>query len=143
MAQALYDNFHVRVTRNAVTGKGHRLGLIDERSAGQIVNLSKVRQSEAYHQRRKAKPKPVEKKTVVRLVKSVSEESFEPRIVDTSPLHLTILQLTDETCKYECSGTSEPQHFTFCGRPTFSSTPYCAAHARICFLPANFKRARA
>jgi hypothetical protein len=57
-----------------------------------------------------------------------------PRVVEASPRHLTLFELTDELCKYECTGQDDPRLFTFCGNPQVVGS-YCAAHARLCFIP--------
>ena len=53
--------------------------------------------------------------------------------------HLTLLQLTERTCKWP---VGDPLHddFHFCGHESGESTPYCAYHSKLAFQP-TIKRA--
>lgn len=56
--------------------------------------------------------------------------------------HLTLLQLTERTCKWP---VGDPLHddFHFCGHESGESTPYCAYHSKLAFQPtAERRRAR-
>lgn len=64
------------------------------------------------------------------------------RVVKAVPRHLTLLELTDETCKYECSGSTEPRDFTFCGNPVHTGS-YCGEHHFLCTRPPFALRDRA
>lgn len=75
-----------------------------------------------------------------RKVGTAPAPSFSLRLVDTDPLHLTLLQLTDAVCKYECSGARHPSEFTFCGQAVRNKgCPYCAKHAAVCFEPPKLR----
>lgn len=115
------------VSRNAVIGKAHRIGL----------SQKAVRPSQRHRPREIVRAQPRKRQVNVVMIRSVGAPPppvpFIPRIVVTEPLHLTLMQLTDDVCKYECSGASDISDFTFCGNPVVSGTPYCAKHAAICF----------
>jgi GcrA cell cycle regulator len=130
IVQMIDREYGVRVSRAAVIGKGHRLGLVDEKRARSGPRVT-------------AKPaKPVDKKTVMRLPNlKANPPAFECRTAPVAAKNLTLLDLTDDTCKYP-SGTV-PAEMTFCGHQPLPGGPYCAAHARICFLEGNRGRARA
>ena len=118
------------VTRNAVMGKVRRLGLPDKRK---IVAKSRVPRSSgepagAKLPRPKAPPQP-------------SAVPFKPRVVDSSPRHLTLTELTDDVCKWECSGLDDPAQYTFCGQPATRQW-CCEAHARIAFVSSKDARFR-
>lgn len=56
--------------------------------------------------------------------------------------HLTLLQLTERTCKWP---VGDPLHddFHFCGHESGESSPYCAYHSKLAFQPtAERRRAR-
>ena len=61
---------------------------------------------------------------------------FIPRIVEAAPRHLTIYELTDDVCKYECSNSENPAEYTFCGHPKFKGI-YCQKHAALIYVPAR------
>ncbi|WOC15581.1 GcrA family cell cycle regulator [Pseudochrobactrum sp. MP213Fo] len=53
--------------------------------------------------------------------------------------HLTLLQLTERTCKWP---VGDPLHddFHFCGHESGESTPYCAYHSKLAFQPTSERR---
>lgn len=56
--------------------------------------------------------------------------------------HLTLLQLTERTCKWPIG---DPLHddFHFCGHESGESSPYCSYHSKLAFQPtAERRRAR-
>lgn len=149
------------VTRNAVIGKLHRLGL----STAVVVTGLTARWDEARRERLKelwladtpvkeiANLFGVSRETArtaameMGLARRTSEAiAFKKRIasrkvvkfiiprcepVDAPPLHIGLFDLTNETCKFPF-GSSAP--FTFCGHP-IARGRYCAHHAELCFVP--------
>lgn len=90
------------VTRNAVIGKAHRLGL-------------KSRPSPVKKDARKKAPaKPAAKKVTVKETKPTSGK-------------VSLLELTDRMCKWPI-GHPGDDDFHFCGKPAEPGMPYCAAH---------------
>ena len=64
------------------------------------------------------------------------------RLVDSAKDgRITILHLTDKTCKWPIG---DPQHddFCFCGHGPRDGSPYCEYHARIAYQPAQERRLR-
>ena len=114
------------VTRNAVIGKVHRLGL-----AGRAGPA------------RSERPRSVAHRSVVR-VAAVPE----PVIVEHDPVVLddgsfaTVLTLTDRMCKWPIGDPSEGQ-FHFCGHRPKAGSPYCEAHARKAYQPPAARQRRA
>ena len=106
------------VTRNAVIGKVHRLGL-----AG------------------RASPSRAERPRVS-LPNSPSMRAHVPAIpvVEEDPLtledgsHATVLTISDRMCRWPI-GDPAAQEFHFCGRSPKSGSPYCEAHARKAYQP--------
>ena len=101
------------VTRNAVIGKAHRLGLSGRPSP--VKNTKK----------KKAKPKPAPKKT---------KKEEKNKLV-------TLLMLTDRMCKWPIGHPGE-ENFHFCGIKPVSSQPYCAEHAAIAYQERSSKKDR-
>jgi GcrA cell cycle regulator len=113
------------VTRNAVIGKVHRLGL-----AGR-----------AGPQRAERPRNPMPHKAVVRLT------APEPVIVEEDPVPLddghfaTVLTINDRMCRWPIGDPSENE-FHFCGRNPKRGSPYCEAHARKAYQPHVQRRDR-
>ncbi|GGD94922.1 GcrA cell cycle regulator [Aureimonas endophytica] len=53
--------------------------------------------------------------------------------------NLTLVQLTERTCKWPLGDPLSPD-FRFCGNHSDDSSPYCQYHARIAFQPASERR---
>ncbi len=119
------------ITRNAVIGKAHRLGLTGRPSP--IKNRSAS----------VARPRPPRRPRV--------EQAAPPRMVAAPPpprrveppqryVELedmpgaTILTLTDRICKWPIGDPRHPD-FHFCGRASAEGLPYCADHARRAYQP--------
>mgnify|MGYP001802903017 CR=1 FL=1 len=134
------------VTRNAVIGKVHRLGL-----SGRATPSRPVKRPP-----RLARPKPrvlpdgsVKTPAAATaaapkpdLMKKIEKEAL---IAALPPAPVadgeaaTILTLRDSMCKWPIGDPADPQ-FAFCGRKS-ASGPYCAEHAKVAFQPAK-KRER-
>lgn len=113
------------VTRNMVIGKARRLGLGPKVSDHAKTN---TRLKHLPPKPKVFKPKP--KRNFGSVWSGYSgQEQFTPRAADIEPLHLSILEVTDSTCKF---GYGDGP-FTFCGHPVFESKPYCEAHCRLAY----------
>ena len=127
------------ITRNAVIGKVHRLGL---------SGRAKSANSGAPRQR-----KPRAPTHMLRIGRSIrgntalapiydTEAEAEPELIDNIiPIgqRRTILELTEATCRWPV-GDPGAGDFFFCGGNTVGSTPYCAHHARVAYQPASDRR---
>jgi GcrA cell cycle regulator len=51
----------------------------------------------------------------------------------------TLLELTEETCRWPIGDPSNPE-FYFCGGKPIPSLPYCSHHSRIAYQPVNERR---
>lgn len=128
------------VTRNAVIGKVHRLGLSGRVKAG------------APAPQRPAKPKTIS------AVPTASEPARPPADqagmapAETSADHrwardialpeskrVGILELRDSMCKWPIGDPSKAD-FAFCGARAASGMPYCTEHCRIAYQPAAERR---
>lgn len=130
------------VTRNAVIGKVHRLGL-----SGRATPSRPVKRPP-----RLARPKPrvqadgsvVTPKPAAPKV-AVATAAEKEAVVALPPMPLadgeaaTIVTLRDSMCKWPIGDPADPK-FAFCGRKS-ASGPYCSEHARVAFQPAK-KRQR-
>ncbi len=113
------------VTRNAVIGKVHRLGLA--RRAG-LTRSERPRLSSSH-------------RSVARA------PAVEPEIVEEDPIVLddgsfaTVLTINDRMCLWPIGDPSKNE-FHFCGRNPKAGSPYCEAHARKAYQPHVQRRDR-
>ena len=122
------------VTRNAVIGKVHRLGL-----AGRATPSRPAKRPV-----RTARPR-VMGPSAPRL----RMPSTMPTVVipDLEPMKLedgkaaNVLTLNESMCKFPIGDPTDPD-FAFCGRGS-SGGPYCADHARLAYQPSQAKKRRA
>jgi GcrA cell cycle regulator len=105
-ARIVADEFGI--TRNAVIGKAHRLGLSHPKLP------ARPRVAKAL----KLKINPV----LIRLVPKPKAPQCEP---EPNARNLTVLELEPGDCKWPVT----PDHeFKFCGHPSEEGKPYCAHH---------------
>ena len=123
------------VSRNAVIGKVHRLGLtranqaIAKRPAATKVKQPSRNAGAVIQHLRRAPPKIKPEPYVV----------AEP--VDIAPHMLSVLELTDQTCKYGIGDVGEPG-FGFCGHEPAPGKPYCPAHCALTYRPPEKRERR-
>jgi GcrA cell cycle regulator len=63
------------------------------------------------------------------------------REVEKRAKKLTLMELTERTCKWPVGDPATPD-FWFCGLPTQQSKPYCEAHVGVAFQPMSARRDR-
>ena len=169
------------VTRNAVIGKVHRLGLSNRTQGGEVeapvVETTSPAEPEPViaepaqpkPQKPAAEPEPVEPPTAEddddeedeapvsarrQIVPagqplppqpSANEISAEAlatvREVEKSSKRLTLMELTERTCKWPI-GDPATEDFWFCGLNAQPGKPYCEAHVGVAFQPMSSRRDR-
>ena len=110
------------VTRNAVIGKVHRLGLSGRGSPARSERPRAVTVP-------KLTAKPV-------FIKPVIVE--EPVVLENGEF-ATVMTLKEHMCKWPIGDPAKPD-FRFCGRGSTNGTPYCEAHARMAYQPVERRR---
>ena len=134
------------VTRNAVIGKVHRLGLSGRVTKTRVTTPRPRKTREPSHPggatfatangqavlkaRSEPKPAPIPEPQPIRLVDRPQGE------------RVSILMLTDKTCRWPI-GDPGSAEFCFCGHLPKAGAPYCEYHARIAYQPAQDRRRRA
>ncbi|WP_350336122.1 GcrA family cell cycle regulator [Coralliovum pocilloporae] len=139
------------VTRNAVIGKVHRLGL---------SGRAKTTSSSAPRPRRARTPsQPGARSSGGAAPKSVGNAALkmepqmkpeaapqaqpqaEPKSDVVVPIskRATILSLTEYTCKWPI-GDPGDQEFHFCGNKSKSGLPYCDYHCKVAYQPVSDRR---
>ena len=134
------------LTRNAVIGKVHRLGL-----AGRAKSPSSAGRIPArpHRTRRAGKPRP-QPAVAHRMVRGATAlaiapqalaepepETFEGVVLPMS-LRVTIIELREAMCRWPLGDPASPE-FRYCGSPV-ATGPYCAHHGRLAYQPAHERR---
>ncbi len=112
----------IGVTRNAVIGKIHRLGLSRARAAppGAERTASRTRRPAVLMQRR--------------LLRALYRQAPEPAAEAPAGAadHCSLLDLTKGSCRWPISDPGA-EDFCFCGSHSVRGLSYCAGHARIAY----------
>ena len=128
------------ITRNAVIGKVHRLGL-SGRAKSPTSAAPRQRKARAHpHMLRVSRP-TMRGNTALAPAYDYEVEA-EPEFIDNIiPLgqRRSILELTEETCRWPI-GDPGSTDFFFCGGQTVAALPYCSYHSRIAYQPAGDRR---
>jgi GcrA cell cycle regulator len=123
------------VTRNAVIGKVHRLGLSGRAKtpSSSVPRVRKPRQSTMrprmrFHGNNALAPQ------------YDMEPDLDPlaNVVPMGP-RISILELSEDTCRWPI-GDPGKEGFGYCGSKTKGELPYCPYHARAAYQPAADRR---
>jgi GcrA cell cycle regulator len=121
------------VTRNAVIGKVHRLGLsgraTPSRPSRRTAKPATARPARAMPATSVAAPRPA----------APPPAPLEPAMLPSGEF-ATVLTLGSHICKWPI-GDPDDSSFRFCGRHAGTGSPYCDAHARVAYQPQK-KRVR-
>ncbi|ARP98655.1 GcrA family cell cycle regulator [Pseudorhodoplanes sinuspersici] len=129
------------ITRNAVIGKVHRLGL-SGRTKAPSASAPRPRKPRTTHMLRVARP-VVRGNTALAHAYAYDYE-VEPEqapVENVVPMgqRRTLLELNEQTCRWPI-GDPATQDFYFCGGHALTSLPYCAYHSRIAYQPPAARR---
>jgi len=153
------------VTRNAVIGKVHRLGLSNRTGGGgtaKAVPREKAKAAATPKAAPKAEtvsavPEPV-RRPVGHLRRAIipagqplppqpSANEISPealasvREVEKKAKKIGLMDLTERTCKWPI-GDPATDEFWFCGLSVQTGKPYCEAHVSVAFQPMSSRRDR-
>lgn len=128
------------VTRNAVIGKVHRLGLSGRAKSPSAATPRPRKARPAPHMMRVTRP-VARGNTALAHVFEVEAEPDPVAYDNVVPMNqrLTLLELNEATCHWPIGDPSNPEFF-FCGGKALPGLPYCAHHSRIAYQPANDRR---
>lgn len=137
------------VTRNAVIGKVHRLGL-SGRATTSRIKPNRARKNKA--QRQANTPRLGLFSSSSTAMRSLTtngdaprEEPFRSQYVELDiPLEerVDLVDLKEAQCRWPI-GDPQEQGFHFCGKHKADGGPYCEYHAEIAFQPLSRQSARA
>jgi GcrA cell cycle regulator len=121
----------IGVSRNAVIGKIHRLGLSGERPAGVRARATDC-PPRARHPRRSTQ------RNLLRLAFArapLGEEVMLDTVI--ASLHpCSLIDITDRQCRWPI-GDPASTNFLFCGNEAIKGFTYCLGHARMAYRPAG------
>ena len=151
------------VTRNAVIGKVHRLGLSNRVVGGTAEQAAPAAAAAPPAVEPRPDPRPIPAThsaepiaTPIRgriipagqpLPPQPSANEISPealasvREVEKGSARLTLMELTERTCKWPI-GDPATEDFWFCGLGVQPGKPYCEAHVGVAFQPMSSRRDR-
>ncbi len=139
------------VTRNAVIGKVHRLGLSGRATPSRPVKRPPrlARPKPQQQMPRQASAAPAVRGANALAVRAEpththiteAEANIEPQRLPNGDM-VTVLTVKDSMCKWPI-GDPADANFGFCGHTSAEGSPYCAEHARVAFQPAKKRERRA
>lgn len=132
------------ITRNAVIGKVHRLGLSGRAKAPSTAAPRPRKPRSASPMVRMSRPAMRGNTALARHVLPLYELDPEPEpepLENIVPIgqRCSLLELSDAKCRWPIGDPGSPEFF-FCGGKPVGDLPYCAYHARIAYQPAVDRR---
>jgi GcrA cell cycle regulator len=127
------------ITRNAVIGKVHRLGL-SGRAKSPSSSTPRARKPRSSTMLRISRPSIRGNTALAHAYEPDAEFEHEP-IDNIIPIgqRRSLLELTEQTCRWPIGDPGSAEFF-FCGGNTASGLPYCAYHSRVAYQPAVDRR---
>ena len=122
------------VTRNAVIGKVHRLGL-----SGRATPSKPSRPVFKAPRPARAVTAPSAPRRIAEPLNAHGPTPPVVRYVEEAPGTATVLTLGAHMCKWPI-GDPSTDGFTFCGRRNSGEGPYCVEHARVAYQPPAGKK---
>jgi GcrA cell cycle regulator len=141
------------LTRNAVIGKAHRLGLASRPSPVKAAPRSTDARPEPQAERPSAPAEPTvvaqaeaggaaEPAPAPSVAPGPAPRAARPRSRATGkPARVTLLDLNDRICKWPI-GHPDEADFHFCGKPVVPGFPYCAEHCALAYQAQQPRRDR-
>lgn len=149
------------VTRNAVIGKVHRLGLSNRAGAASSPAPEKKTAKPKTDAKPAAKKAPADRVVEVTVTaprkpivpagqplppqpsaNEISPEALaKVNEVEKTAKKISLMELTERTCKWPI-GDPATEDFWFCGLSVQQGKPYCEAHVGVAFQPMSSRRDR-
>jgi GcrA cell cycle regulator len=129
----------IGVTRNAVIGKIHRLGLGPGRPAAASGRACSPRTR---------RPRLPSQRQMLRLISADAPRAADGAALDSlsvdSARYCSLLELAQGKCRWpvgDQGGNSRATDFVFCGNEAAAGFSYCAGHARMAYRSSDRRRA--
>jgi GcrA cell cycle regulator len=137
------------VTRNAVIGKVHRLGLSGRGKAAAAAaapqrprKATRAPSAPAPLAQAESRPEAVSAPTPQPQVVEAEVEDAHEEVALPMSERVTIMDLRESMCRWPMGDPTKPE-FRFCGARAVTGLPYCSHHARVAYQPvADRKRDR-
>lgn len=116
------------LTRNSIIGKVNRIGLVGRQAKTRATQIA------SRHPKRVAPlkaPKPA-----APTAEEILATSLPP---DQSPCAVTLMQLTDTTCRWPIDAPDGP--LMYCGAKPTEDSPYCPRHGRLAYNKTDRRQA--
>jgi GcrA cell cycle regulator len=126
------------ITRNAVIGKVHRLGLSGRAKSPSTATPRPRKARPAAHMMRVSRPSVRGNTALAYDYEAEAEPEMVEAIIPMEQRR-TLVQLTEATCRWPVGDPGSPD-FYFCGGPAREDGPYCVNHSRIAYQPAGDRR---
>jgi len=136
------------ITRNAVIGKVHRLGLSGRAKTTAAPARPRTARPEGRSEQPRAPQRPLTQGNTALAAEldDVAEEAPAPapqpevaNNVVPMAQRCTIMNLTESTCRWPL-GEPGTESLHFCGGKSNPGSPYCAQHGRIAYQPVQDRR---
>lgn len=114
------------ISRNAIIGKWHRMGLVRTPKQRSLMRA-----------RKPITRKEKIAKTPKRLPPTFFAEPL-PQPVETDIARVSLMDLERHHCRFPVGDPKDPT-FGFCGCQPYPGLPYCEAHARRAYTPATLR----
>ena len=130
------------VTRNAVIGKVHRLGLSGRATTSRMKS---PRPRLRVHANRRIMKQRVPGSAANTPLRSLYMNDMEPYVPPAEELVIPLAErkyiqtLTESSCRWPIGDPQQPE-FHFCGKSKIPGLPYCEVHARRAFQPPQARR---
>jgi GcrA cell cycle regulator len=135
IANAINAKFGTDYTRNAVIGRGRRLGLGRPRQAEDfprppknVMQPSKRPQAKAVSP--DASPGDSPESGLARPIRE-RKSRVKLRCVGIAPRLLPLTELGPDDCRYPYGGDKDGETIVFCGHPRMEGSSYCEPHFRL------------
>jgi len=128
------------ITRNAVIGKVHRLGLSGRAKTPSSAAPRQRKVRAPQHMMRISRPMS-RGNTALAQAFEVEVEADPVAFDNVVPMgqRRTLLELTEDTCHWPIGDPGSTEFF-FCGGKALGGLPYCAQHSRVAYQPASDRR---
>jgi GcrA cell cycle regulator len=139
------------VSRNAVLGKAHRLGLAQSEGLGASSTRPRKPTRPPEPPSTSEPPGQQVPAPVPRTAKTANQQPTRQPEVTAAPVQVvvprsegvTIMELRESVCRWPLGDPTTPE-FRYCGARAAEGLPYCSHHAQIAYQPAaERKRLRA
>lgn len=121
------------ITRNAVIGKVHRLGLSGRAKSSSHASANRQKRTPRTQPKApRATQRPLLNTQMKLAAEAVTGLRVEDALVAPEALRLELVQLTERTCKWPI-GDPALDDFHFCGHHSREGGPYCQYHSRIAY----------